>query len=243
MHWFDFAFLAVLFIVLPIYSARSFRTYIEQAQRGEDLNRAIIYWQTMAMQWTGFIVLMAGWLALNRPLDELGLKAGTDLGYWIGAAMVALLFGLFGSQIVKIRKMPFEEKGRQFEALGDVGYALPRTRQEYVLSNFVSITAGIVEEIVYRGFVIWLLALYMPIWLAAIVSSIAFGVAHAYQGWEGVLKTGFVGGVFAALYLITGTIWIPIVLHALLDMLQMAMIRELHIDRSEQLTSESPDPR
>ncbi|MBL6689485.1 MAG: CPBP family intramembrane metalloprotease [Pseudomonadales bacterium] len=232
IHWFDIAFLLALFIALPIYSARSFRIYLALAHRGEDLNRSIIYWQTMGMQWTGFTILAAGWLLLDRPLANLGMQPGSAIGYATGGAVALLLVVFFGYQLTQIRKISFAEKQRQFVALGVVGYALPRTRQEYVFSNFVSITAGIVEELVYRGYVIWLLSLYMPLWAAAIVSTIAFGVAHAYQGWEGILKTGFVGGIFATIYLATGSIWIPVVLHALLDMLQMAMVRELHIDRS-----------
>ena len=241
IQWFDIAFLLALFIALPIYSARSFRIYLALAQRGEDLNRSVIYWQTMGMQWTGFCVLAAGWLLLARPLADLGMQPGSTIGYAIGGALALLLVAFFGYQLLQIRKISFDEKQRRFGSLGDVGYALPRTRQEYVFSNFVSITAGIVEEIIYRGYVIWLLSLYMPLWAAAIVSTIAFGVAHAYQGWEGILKTGVVGGIFAAIYLATGSIWIPVVLHALLDMLQMAMVRELHINRDA--ASELPDPR
>ena len=91
-----------------------------------------------------------------------------------------------------------------------------------------SATAAVVEEIIYRGYVLWCLGQFMPIWLAAFVSSVAFGLGHAYQGVGGVLKTGAVGFFFAALYLLTGSLLFPIIAHFVLDALQMLMVRELH---------------
>ncbi len=211
-------------------------------EQGGEPDRVIMYSQTMLMQWCGFAVLIAGWFFLDRSWDLLGLVGWSMAGYLIGGSGLMLLVGVFGYQIFLIRKLNWEEKSRQLQGLGDIAYALPRTRREYIFSNFVSMTAGIVEEIIYRGFVIWVLALFMPLWAAAIVSSLAFGVAHAYQGWEGVLKTGALGGLFAVIYLVTGTIWIPVLLHAVLDMLQMAMIRELHIDRRTLATAEQWRP-
>jgi membrane protease YdiL (CAAX protease family) len=48
----------------------------------------------------------------------------------------------------------------------------------------VAITAGICEEFFYRG---WLIALFghyffSSVWVGWFLSSICFGIAHAYQG-------------------------------------------------------------
>ena len=88
-------------------------------------------------------------------------------------------------------------------------------------------TAGGVEEIVYRGFVLWYLAFFMPLWGAVIVSSVAFGLGHSYQGVIGGLRCGLVGLAFAIFYVVTGSIWLPIIAHATLDILQGAMIVEI----------------
>lgn len=239
MHWFDIAFLLALFGALPLYSAKSYKKYLALADQGIEPDRVVMYSQTMVMQWAGFLVLMFAWLLLDRSMIDLGFTAGSSLGYLVGGAALLLLLAVFGYQLYAIRRLDWQQKKAQLEGLGDIAYALPRTRREYVYSNLVSVTAGVVEEIVYRGFVIWLLSLYMPLVAAAVVSSAAFGLAHLYQGWSGVLKTGVLGGIFAAIYLVAGTIWIPVVLHALLDILQMAAVRELHIDRSQ--ASADPD--
>lgn len=232
MHWFDIAYLLALFVVLPVYSSRSYKKYLSLVDQGIEPNRVSMYLQTMVMQWCGFVVLMVAWIVLGRSWSDLGFTAASFMGYSAGGAVLLLMIGVFGYQWYAIRKLDWQKKQTQLESLGDVAYALPRTRQDYVYSNLVSVTAGMVEEVVYRGFVIWFLSLYMPVWAAAAVSSIAFGLGHLYQGWSGVLKTGVLGGVFATIYLVTGTIWIPVVLHALLDILQMATVRELHINRS-----------
>jgi membrane protease YdiL (CAAX protease family) len=104
---------------------------------------------------------------------------------------------------------------------------VPHTRQELRSFMGVSITAGIVEEIVYRGFVLWYLGLYMPLWLAIVVSSLAFGLAHSYQGPSGALRCGLVGLVFGIFYVMTGSIWLPIIGHVLLDALQGLTTREI----------------
>ena len=56
-------------------------------------------------------------------------------------------------------------------------------------------TAGVCEELVYRGFMIayFSAALGVSFWVAAVLSSVAFGIAHFYQGPAGILRTGLVG--------------------------------------------------
>lgn len=102
----------------------------------------------------------------------------------------------------------------------------------------MSITAGIVEEIVYRGFVLWYLAQVMPLWIAVVVSSVAFGLAHSYQGATGALRTGLIGLAFGTYFVVTGSIWLPIVAHALLDLLQGAAIHELLRKEDDALESQ-----
>jgi membrane protease YdiL (CAAX protease family) len=47
---------------------------------------------------------------------------------------------------------------------------------------------------------------------------VAFGVAHAYQGMRGIFATGTVGAFAVAVYLLTGSLVAPILLHAILDL-------------------------
>ena len=84
----------------------------------------------------------------------------------------------------------------------------------------MSITAGIVEETIWRGFLFWYFGQVMPLWAAAVLSAIGFGLAHAYQGFRAVPRIIAVGSIFVLLYLLTGSLWLSMLLHAIVDMLQ-----------------------
>ncbi len=91
----------------------------------------------------------------------------------------------------------------------------------------------------YRGFVLWYLFQLMPVWAAVIVSAIAFGLGHSYQGSGGVVRVTALGLAFAALYILTGSIWVPIVGHILLDALQGLSIVEV-LRKDERTSATQP---
>ena len=92
----------------------------------------------------------------------------------------------------------------------------PRTRSELAVFLGVAVTAGVWEELLYRGFLMWFL---LPAGVAAAVigSSLIFGLGHAYQGGRGILVTAAVGLVFAIAYALTTSLWWLMLAHALVD--------------------------
>ena len=58
------------------------------------------------------------------------------------------------------------------------------------------------------------------------VSSLIFGLGHLYQGVRGVIGTTVLGLVFAVLFVITGNLAIPILLHAAIDARVLLMVPE-----------------
>jgi uncharacterized protein len=98
---------------------------------------------------------------------------------------------------------------------------LPRTTRERRLFTLVGVTAGVCEEWLYRGFflaVVAALAGGLPTAVLVLVAAAAFGLAHVYQGRVGIVTTGLLGGVMAAIYLQTGSLLLPVVLHAVIDL-------------------------
>jgi CAAX protease family protein len=98
---------------------------------------------------------------------------------------------------------------------------LPRTAGERRLFTLVGVTAGVCEEWLYRGFFLAVVAAVaggLPDALLVVGAGVAFGLAHAYQGRGGILTTGILGGVMAALYLSTGSLLLPVLLHAAIDL-------------------------
>ncbi len=64
------------------------------------------------------------------------------------------------------------------------------------------------------------MAVYVGLPAASVLSGVAFGLGHLYQGRRQAVKIIFVGFVFVLFYIGTGTLWIPMALHALLDAAQ-----------------------
>jgi membrane protease YdiL (CAAX protease family) len=56
------------------------------------------------------------------------------------------------------------------------------------------------------------------------IAALVFGVLHLYQGPLGILFSFILGVVFSLLYLASGTIIAPIVLHALVDLRSLVLI-------------------
>lgn len=182
--------------------------------------RLQLYAQTMAILWGLAAVCLAGWLLSGRSLAELGL--GWTAPGWRGGAAWAcaaagVVYALYAVLQPALSRAARQEIRRAF-ASGDMDFIRPRTRAEFGRFRALSITAGVTEEIIFRGFLIGVLALAMPFALAALASSALFGLAHVYQGPAGMARAGLIGGLMAAIYVLGGSLWPAIVLHALIDL-------------------------
>jgi len=86
------------------------------------------------------------------------------------------------------------------------------------------------EEMFYRAFLTtWFAEVFRnssATWaLAAIGSSIAFGLAHYGEGVSGIFSNGFIGLLFALIYLRTGrNLWASIIAHGLSNTLRFVLI-------------------
>ena len=75
--------------------------------------------------------------------------------------------------------------------------------------------------------VIWYLERYVGVAGAVILSSILFGIGHIYQGRRQAFKIIFLGLLLALFYVGSGSLWIPIALHAALDAAQGRLAHRL----------------
>lgn len=92
---------------------------------------------------------------------------------------------------------------------------------EWWLCLGLALTAGICEELVYRGALLHIVERVLPgtsLVLAAAIAVGLFGIAHAYQGVKGVVGTTVLGAVFMAVFLGSGRLLPAMVLHALVDL-------------------------
>jgi uncharacterized protein len=213
-------FVLALVTVVPLSSAAALRMLLD----GDRLRvpRAALYRDVVASQWILAVIALAVLIPIASPLAATGLSAAAGVGFASVLLLLTVAAVLEGSGVRP--RLPLREPGG---SLARVSFLLPRTRAERWWWIALSITAGVCEEIVFRGFLLHYLAAHAPqigITGAVVLSSIAFGLGHLYQGLRSAALTALVGSALAAAYLVTGSLWTPIVLHALLD-LRMLWIR------------------
>ncbi len=92
--------------------------------------------------------------------------------------------------------------------------SLPENGEQLKYWVVASFSAGIAEEIVYRGVAYSLiLSLTESVVLAVAICSVAFGVAHAMQGWPAVLSVSLFGAMFHIAAIGTGSLYLGMLLH------------------------------
>jgi membrane protease YdiL (CAAX protease family) len=81
-----------------------------------------------------------------------------------------------------------------------VGDLLPRSLLEILIWIALSITAGVCEELAFRGYLQRQFhAMSGNIVMAVMAQALVFGVAHAYQGWKAVIVISVLGALYGAL--------------------------------------------
>ena len=200
--------------------------------RSDPRARRSFYVRLLILEWGLSLLALVVWLATpGVDAGQVGLRWPQQ---WPGpvTGLVVLLVLAFvvvstralrgGALLEVAEQVRRPGEGRHSEPPGHATLALlPRTAGERRLFTAVGVTAGVCEEWLYRGFflaVVSALAGGLPTGVLVVIAALAFGLAHAYQGRAGVLTTGVLGGVMAALYLQTGSLLLPVLLHAAIDL-------------------------
>lgn len=226
--------LVIIFALVyePIFGYWDYNKFKVDVQKNQ-LARLQYYKNTILSLWipTVFIWLLVIFTELT--LKDIGLtvpdidpdRLGAFITY--SAIIIALsyllgvLYYAIGYHFSDTVRMKFSQaKQKQWEHVhfSDI---LPVTDKERKSWTYVALTAGITEEIIYRGFLIFAIAYLFPtlsIWAVILISSLLFGLAHTYQGvTTGVLRTTLFGVIFSILYIAIGSILPLIILHILID--------------------------
>ena len=92
---------------------------------------------------------------------------------------------------------------------------LPQSVSEILLWVALSVTAGICEELAFRGFLQQQFhALSGNIAVAVVAQGVVFGLFHSYQGWRNVVVISVLGALYGALAAWRGNVRANIVVHA-----------------------------
>lgn len=182
---------------------------------------------------------------LIRTLPRPKLYASAALSEWILAALgvLAVRVAGFGTRGIGLRDISLHSFALWTVALAGISAAslglllimeqrgwwpdeaelvyllIPRTAREKAWAVLlVAPTAALVEEFVYRGYLLAIIArtLHSIGWAWAL-SSAAFGLAHLYQRPNGMIKAAVLGALLAWPVVRTGSLYPAIAAHFLID--------------------------
>jgi len=186
--------------------------------------RTQVYVQTLAWQWISSAVAVAvlGLPALfaihiePRPawLPPADAFSGLAIGF---------LFVVVATVIVLRKGGP---EGKLARAFATLDFILPKTPRQRRLWILLALTAGICEELLFRGFLFRYLHEIVPAlppMCILLVAAAVFGINHLYQGFIGALGTAFLAILFGVMFVGTGNLALPMALHALLDLRVLAI--------------------
>ena len=181
--------------------------------------RVSVYHEVLATEWIITAVIAAVWIHAARPWRLIGLVLPVGWRLVLTVAVVAALLMLFRAQLGAIRRLDPAKRDRVRARQAAVSPLIPHNQVERAWFVPVAITAGLCEEFIYRGFLLWAFRPLLGLWGAALASTVSFGFAHAYQGRPGAIRAGTLGAVFLVLAIAMGSVVPGMVLHALLDLI------------------------
>jgi hypothetical protein len=217
MNWITHTAFITIVAVLPLISMSSMRKLKRFADFGRLPDLTLNNLFGALVLWLCALGVFMAWMHQGGSMESMGLVK-PSVSAWLTSIIIvvfALLFVTWSAW--RIRSHPTFRRGF-IDSMEYVIAILPRTRRERNSFYLLSVTAGICEEIIYRGFVFAYLLSYMELAMVVIVSSLLFGIAHTYQGFKGVPQTGLIGLALALLYVFTGSLLAPMVLHAAIDL-------------------------
>lgn len=181
------------------------------------------YRTTVVRQWVlAAVAVLVTLVGVGAPPEALGLvpRWERELRY-LPSVLQGVAVGALA--VVALRLDRRRRPGRSLldALLRPMASLLPTSTRERWGFAAVAVTAGVTEELLYRGWLVWFLALAAPVGAysgALVVSSVAFGLGHAYQGVVPALLAGLAGLGLALLAYSTGSLLLPVLLHVLVDL-------------------------
>jgi uncharacterized protein len=173
-----------------------FKILADQLSAAPNPNRVRFYLVSIFLEWFVFVLVVAGvrrsgapvrlvlgdrYQSVRQVLKDIGIAAA----FWIvsGGLLFVLAWAL-----------------RVGAAARDLQSMFPRGGAEITLWLAVSVTAGICEETIFRGYLQrQFMALTKSAPAGILLSAAAFGAAHAYQGFRRVILISLYGAMFGIL--------------------------------------------
>jgi hypothetical protein len=204
--------------VLAVLAAWTFlgNVLADRLRAAAHPDRVRFYAISMLFEWLLFLFVLAGvrrsgasirtvvgdrWQSVRQVLSDIGI----GFGFWIVSLPVLWVIG----GLLRIAA-----HGPHLESM------LPHRGVEVAWWIALSVTAGICEETIFRGYLQrQFLALTKNAPAAILIAAATFGIAHAYQGFRMVILISVFGAMFGLLTYWRGTVRPGMIAHGWQDSL------------------------
>lgn len=172
-----------------------------------------IYLVAILMDWA---LLYYCWVGVHRHGGNLETLSGGRWSSWndlaIDLAIALPFWALWEGAAYGVHWLLGPSSAKTVDSL------LPQSLLEILLWIGTSITAGICEELAFRGYVQRQFhALTGSVAMAVLGQGVVFGLFHSYQGWKSVIVICVLGVLFGALAAWRGNLRANIIVHAWAD--------------------------
>lgn len=211
------AWVAVLLVAQPLVAFRG-----RSRVAGSHAPRLKLYLgSAIGIAVIGLVCLLLDWLTGASAARAVlaGLPAPRLAGWTLGTMAACAAFWAATQYARKIWRAP---PGPAYLHL------LPRSGSEKAAFAGLSVLAGVAEEFAFRGFCLFQIHDLTGSWaVAAVLTTLGFGLGHAYQGAVSTLRTTVAGVVLIVPVLVTGSLLPSMLGHALLDFMTGLWARPL----------------
>ena len=216
-------FVVLLVVGVPILSYRTARD-----PRIRQAPRLALYFSAVLSQWIlavlGIFVVLAGPMTFRMARFQ-PVALASFLRWFLLVALISL--AAMGLSLL------LERVGWWPEESDLVRLLIPETRREKAWAVLaLAPTAALSEEILYRGFLLVQLSVWFhSVAWAWIISSVAFGLAHSYQGAVGVLRAAALGALLAYPVIHLGSIYPSIAAHFVIDAVALGWLGPAFLEK------------
>ncbi|MDP3452356.1 MAG: CPBP family intramembrane metalloprotease [Bacteroidales bacterium] len=198
-------------------------------------NRSIWYISSIIWSWIPTLIITATVLISGFSMADLGFVTPSEqtneipklLFYGaLAGALIYFAYSLYCIITFRVNNKVREEHADKISAA--IKMMLPVSLKEKRVWTLLSISAGITEEINYRGYLFLAIPLLFPrVGGVAIIaiSSLLFAIGHIYQGKE-AYKPALAGVAIGTIFYLTGSIYPVIIIHIAQDLVAKELLKE-----------------
>ena len=201
-----------------------------------DEKTRINYYKAIFSMWLPVIVLFLVIAFTDITFEDIGFSllafnmnktitiivlvlAGLWSAYWVCHIVAFLTSAKFRQYRNKVIKTKTTSDNYYDSVIYNL--MIPKTKNEKKWWVAVSLTAGVCEEVIFRGVYFFLIASIFPnisVSLVFVIGVGLFGLGHLYQGWKGFTLATLVGAFLALIYIVSGSLILVILIHFLTDL-------------------------